>query len=86
MRGTKGSAVMADETRTENQRVAFRKWLIAERDEYAALIAKGKGTWPQPDYVRDETWHHWQGALSVLESAVRRLPPDSASEPRNQQK
>lgn len=46
-----------------------------ERDSMAEVIARGKGTWPQQDYVRDETWASWQGQLSVLESILRRAAP-----------
>ena len=34
------------------------------------LIARGKGTWPNSDYIRDATWDGWYGELRALESAL----------------
>lgn len=39
--------------------------------DVSALIARGKGTWPQNDYVRDETWAHWQGESIALRELLR---------------
>ena len=65
--------------KTSNPWSDFRDWLIAQRNEYALLIEQGKGTWPEKDYVRDDTWNYWQGALAKLEQAVRRLPDETAA-------
>lgn len=46
--------------------------MISRRlDEVHALIAKGRGEWPQSDYVRDETWHRWQGEELALRWVMR---------------
>ncbi len=34
--------------------------------EIEAKIAKGKGTWPNSDYVRDYEWDGWIGARNNL--------------------
>lgn len=36
------------------------------RLETEANLARGKGTWPQADYIRDETWANWQGQEQAL--------------------
>lgn len=54
-----------------NLSVGLAAIVIAERDNYAALIAHGKGEWPQNGYVRDETWAGWQHTLFVLNSILR---------------
>jgi len=42
---------------------------IKERlDHYESLISKGKGEWPNNNYVRDSTWDSWHGARCVLNS------------------
>lgn len=43
----------------------------AEINERARLkietnLSRGKGTWPQADYIRDETWHNWLGHEQAL--------------------
>lgn len=30
------------------------------------LEIEGKGTWPEPDYVRDMNWDRWHGARDEL--------------------
>ncbi len=59
--------------------------LIAKMaSEIQAKLDRGKGTWPNDDYIKDEIWHQWQGelfALHVLANAIARgewLPPDKA--------
>ncbi len=32
-----------------------------QNDEHAKNLRRGKGTWPQNDYIRDEIWHQWEG-------------------------
>jgi hypothetical protein len=34
--------------------------------EVRELIARGKGTWPNPDYVQDHVWDAWNGERHVL--------------------
>lgn len=43
------------------------------RDELDVLLGKGKGTFCQPDYVKDDTWSRWIGARSELEELMRRF-------------
>lgn len=38
-----------------------------EAKELKGLLDKGKGTWGNSDYVRDELWARWEGELCVLE-------------------
>jgi hypothetical protein len=45
----------------------------AYRDEIAALIAKGKGTWPQSDYVKDETWASWHGRHAAADEIAHKI-------------
>lgn len=54
-------------------REAFRAGMraAAEINERARLkietnLSRGKGTWPQADYIRDETWHNWLGHEQAL--------------------
>lgn len=41
--------------------------------EDQARIDKGKGTWPQPDYVTDESWARLHGHADALRSALRTI-------------
>ena len=34
----------------------FRDWIQSEVKEVNQRIEKGKGTWPNEDYVKDEDW------------------------------
>lgn len=43
---------------------AIRSRLI----EVEEMVARGKGTWPEKNYVRDDVWARWQGELLVLRS------------------
>jgi hypothetical protein len=45
--------------------------IIERRDQYQRLIDKGKGIWPQDNYVRDDTWTAWNAKLSELNSILR---------------
>lgn len=43
-------------------------------EEMDRRISKGKGTWPTPDYVRDEDWARWIGRRNMageLETEMR---------------
>ena len=42
----------------------------AEIAKYESLIQRGKGTWPQNDYVRDSVWDAWNAKVSVLRSIL----------------
>lgn len=51
----------------------------AERQNFRDLLDAGRGTWPQPDYVREETWTTWQsGAMTAggLARAIRAEPKE----------
>lgn len=49
---------------------------LAKVDE---RIACGKGTWPGPDYVRDEIWSSWSGEAYALRGAIRAIRSRSSS-------
>lgn len=38
--------------------------------EMRELIALGKGTWPQPDYIRDSVWDGWLGERHALRAVL----------------
>lgn len=40
--------------------------------EVNSLIGRGKGTWPQKDYVKDETWAGWQAERNCLQMVLQR--------------
>lgn len=45
--------------------------------EVNELIARGKGTWPQKDYVRDDTWAGWQAECHCLRMVLQRAGFDA---------
>ncbi len=42
---------------------------LREADE---RLAKGKGTWPNSDYVKDDTWNHIRGQAYALRRVLAR--------------
>lgn len=36
-----------------------------------SCLDKGKGTWPNVDYVRDQVWDGWNAAIVHLSSCIR---------------
>lgn len=77
-------SAIADAVRKEAEECANA---MAERSAvYEALIDKGQGVWPGPDYVRNDTWVDWGARRSALEQAERairaRHTPDSKEQPR----
>lgn len=51
--------------------------VIIERLEHVqSMIARGKGEWPLPGYVKDETWAGWKAVRSVLRSILREVGVD----------
>lgn len=41
-----------------------------ERDELQRLIDRGKGAWPELNYIKDDIWQHWLGQLQGLNLAL----------------
>lgn len=39
-------------------------------ENFRALIARGKGQWGRPGYVRDSTWHGWLKIVATLEDIL----------------
>jgi hypothetical protein len=66
----------ADLRRMTEALTRFNQWLDGRITELEALFENGKGTWPNSDYVRDDTWNSWNGQLSALRSARHQLPAD----------
>jgi hypothetical protein len=63
---------------------AIRHELKAIWDDVDARLAKGNGTWPQHDYVRDETWAQWQAESWMMRRVFQvldRHAPPSATAP-----
>lgn len=51
-------------------------YLEREMAEVESNIERGKGTWPNKDYVRDDTWLRWYAthrALFLMRDEWRRL-------------
>ncbi len=46
---------------------AVESKIASELKEHRERLDRGKGTWPQEDYIKDETWAYWKGQLSILE-------------------
>jgi len=42
-------------------------------EAWNGLIDKGKGTWPNANYVRDEVWTSWRSERRALEDVLRRF-------------
>lgn len=51
-----------------------------ELQVYDDLIEKGKGTWPNEDYVRDSRWHSWHGSKMALRSVLYKIGPEGGIE------
>ena len=45
----------------------------SELAEYELLIAKGKGTWPEGNYVRDDIWNSWRTTIYVLSRLLQKI-------------
>lgn len=60
-------------SKTETSKDEVIKCIRHRRDELDIILGKGKGTYGQPDYVRDETWALWVGGRSELENLMRRF-------------
>lgn len=70
--------MQANQTETDGPR-SLERVVRAQLREVESWLAKGKGTWPEKDYIRDQTWHTWQGEVMALRSALRNagLDPDA---------
>ncbi|TXH49893.1 MAG: hypothetical protein E6Q97_21580 [Desulfurellales bacterium] len=53
--------------------MALFSWLKAESQDINERISKGKGTWPNQDYIRDETWSIWQGEKATLDRVLHKI-------------
>jgi len=77
----------ADDAQEEAYRLGLlRAAEIADerRREVDARIAGGKGEWPKPGYVKDDTWHDWHGqrfAAGVIVDAIRREAGEGSDAP-----
>jgi hypothetical protein len=47
-----------------------RAHIQAAQESTQRLLDRGKGTWPEPDYVRNETWNYWRGEEAALRQAL----------------
>jgi len=54
--------------KAEDELADLRARIKERLDHYESLISKGKGEWPNNNYVRDSTWDSWHGARCVLNS------------------
>lgn len=63
----------------ERSEGSLERVVRAQLREIESWIAKGKGTWPEKNYIRDEAWHRWQGEALALRSVLRQagLDPDA---------
>ena len=51
----------------------YLELLVVQRKSVVdGLIARGKGEWPNKDYVRDEIWSNWHHESIVLGGILRR--------------
>lgn len=70
----KGDARLILAAAEESERL--RAHIDSEIARYEGMIAAGKGTWPKPGYVQDETWARWHASLYTLKDAARALTGD----------
>lgn len=47
--------------------------VVKQRDKYQKMVDKGKGTWPEKDYVRDDVWASWLLTLLVLDGIIQKI-------------
>jgi hypothetical protein len=65
--------------RATPKRSQLLSWLVAELADVDSRLAKGQGTWPQPDYIRDATWNMWQGERLALGRVLRKIASEGES-------
>lgn len=66
----KASPVAASVPPTLPESEAIVAEIRKRRDSLAAAIDRGKGTWPEDGYVRDDTWAGWQARLGELDGLL----------------
>lgn len=50
-----------------------RSIIVRRMEHTQKLIDRGKGEWPNPDYVRDSLWDCWNHEVMVLAAILDRI-------------
>ena len=51
----------------------LREHIEARLRETEGVLAKGKGAWPNSNYIKDAVWEHLQGQAYALRDVIRAM-------------
>ena len=51
-------------------------YIRKELEEVQLRLKRGKGTWPQKDYITDDIWAMWRSDEITLKSILHRFDPE----------